>query len=393
MRMSYEISFRMLTFLLMWSIPAHAASIATPNMGRIDVTNADVTLLFVYVFLALSLSFLCSVAEAVLLSITPSYIEGQRDKRPKHAERLKQLKQYNLDRSLAAILTLNTIAHTVGAIGAGAKATAVFGNAWFGFFSAVMTLMILFVSEIIPKTIGAVYWAKLASPTTFFVKSLIVILYPLVWASEKLTKFISRGKEVHVFSRDEFVAMTRVGEKSGFVKNDEARIIQSLFRFGELKVADIMTPRSVISALQEDETLASTLSYITHKPFSRLPLYKTSIDDISGFVLRDDVLLANTQGRGTSPVKSLKRDIYIVPETVSLSALLERLIKRKQHIALVVNEYGGTEGLVTLEDLVETLIGDKIVDETDMDEDMQALARKLWLKRSKSLDFSADIEK
>jgi len=390
MRMPFSVLFWVvaLMFPLMLTAPLYAGS----SKALIEGTNADVTLLIFYVLLALSLSFLCSVAEAVLLSITPSYIEGQREKRPKYAERLKRLKQDNLDQSLAAILTLNTIAHTVGAIGAGAKASAVFGSAWFGFFSAVMTLLILFFSEIIPKTLGAVYWSKLASPTTFFVKSLIVILYPLVWTSEKLTKFISRDKEVHIFSRDEFVAMTRLGEKSGFVKNDEARIIQSLFRFGELKVADIMTPRSVISALQEDETLADTLTHIAQKPFSRLLLYKTDTDNITGFVLKDDLLLANALSRGEEAVKSLRRDITVVPETVSLPMLLERLIKEHQHIALVVNEYGGTEGLVTLEDMVETLIGVGIVDETDKVEDMQVLARKLWLKRAKLLDISEDTE-
>ncbi len=388
-RMRFKVSFWVLTFFfpLMLTIPAHASSATTSSKALIVGTNTDIALLFVYVFMALTLSFLCSVAEAVLLSMTPSYIEGQREKRPKYAERLKRLKQDNLDQSLAAILTLNTIAHTVGAIGAGAKAAAVFGSAWFGFFSVVMTLMILFVSEIIPKTIGAIYWSKFASPTAFFVKSLIVILYPLVWASEKLTKFISRGKNVHIFSRDEFVAMTRIGEKSGFVKNNEARIIQSLFRFSELKVADIMTPRSVISALQENETLAAALTDIAQKPFSRLPLYNTDTDDITGFVLRDDVLLSNAQRQGEEAVKSLKRNIHVVPETVSLSMLLERLIKEHQHIALVVNEYGGTEGLVTLEDLVETLIGVEIMDETDKVEDMQVLARELWLKRAKLLGF------
>jgi CBS domain containing-hemolysin-like protein len=253
-----------------------------------------------------------------------------------------------------------------------------------------MTLSILFFSEIVPKTIGAVYWSKFVGPTALFVKSLIVILYPLVWISEKLTKSISHGKKVPIFSRDEFVAMTRVGEKSGYVKNSESRVIQSLFRFGELKVTDIMTPRSVVSALQENETLARTLPTITQKPFSRLPLYNTDTDDITGFVLRDDVLLANAQGRSEDIVKSLKRDIHVVPETASLSTLLERLIKERQHIAIVINEYGGTEGLVTLEDLVETLIGVEIVDETDKVEDMRVLARELWLKRAKLLGFSGE---
>lgn len=369
-------------------ITTYAGSTKTPRDSLINSNTADVTLLFVYVFMALSLSFLCSVAEAVLLSMTPSYIEGQREKQPKYAARLKRMKHDNLDQSLAAILTLNTIAHTVGAIGAGAKAAVVFGSAWFGLFSAIMTLAILFLSEIIPKTIGAVYWSKFVAPTALFVKSLIVILYPLVWVSEKLTKSISHGKNVHIFSRDEFVAMTRVGEKSGYVKNNESRVIQSLFRFGQLKVKDIMTPRSVITALQENEVLADTLTIITQKPFSRLPLYNADTDDITGFVLRDDVLLANAQGLSEEVVKSLKRDIHAVPGAVSLSILLERLIKERQHIAIVVDEYGGTEGLVTLEDLLETLIGVEIMDETDNVEDMRALARELWLKRAKLLGFS-----
>ena len=164
--------------------------------------NADVLLLIIYVLLALVFSFLCSIAESVLLSITPSYIEGQKEKRPKRAALLKRLKQDNVDRSLAAILTLNTIAHTVGAIGAGAKAAVVFGSTWFGLFSAVMTLLILFLSEIIPKTIGAVYWSKLIGPISIFVNTLIVVLYPIVWISEKLTKSISHEKDIHIFSRD-----------------------------------------------------------------------------------------------------------------------------------------------------------------------------------------------
>ncbi len=380
-------------FLLMLAIPTYAGSVITPNESLIDDTATDITLLIVYVFLALSLSFLCSIAEAVLLSMTPSYIEGQREKRPKYAARLTRLKHDKLEQSLAAILTLNTIAHTVGAIGAGAKAAVVFGSAWFGVFSAVMTLMILFFSEIIPKTIGAVFWSKLAGPTVLFVNSLIVILYPLVWVSERLTKFISHGKNLHIFSRDEFVAMTRIGEKSGHVKNNESRIIQSLFRFSELKVTDIMTPRTVISALQENETLAGALMDIAQKPFSRLPLFKTDTSKITGFVIRDDVLLANAHGRGKEIVKSLSRDINTVPESASLSMLLELLIKEHKHIAIVVNENGGTEGLVTLEDLVETLIGVEIMDETDRVEDMRILAKRLWLKRAKPFGFRKKAKK
>ncbi|MGD8985673.1 MAG: CNNM domain-containing protein, partial [Desulfobacteraceae bacterium] len=210
--------------------------------------NTDVLQLIAYVLLALGISFLCSVAEAVLLSVTPSYIESVKEKRPKRAALLKRLKQEKVDQALAAILTLNTIAHTVGAIGAGAKATVVFGSYWFGLFSAGMTFMILFLSEIIPKTIGAVYWSKLTGPTALFVRMLMVILYPVVWISEKLTRFIARRKDLHVFSREELVAMARIGEHTGHIQKSESRIIRNLFRFDSIRITDIMTPRTVISA-------------------------------------------------------------------------------------------------------------------------------------------------
>ena len=370
---------------LVLAISTHAFGVEGFHEGRFEDTNADVALLIAYVLLALVFSFLCSVAESVLLSITPSYIEGMKEKRPKHAAHLKRLKQDNVDRSLAAILTLNTIAHTVGAIGAGAKATVVFGSAWFGLFSAVMTLLILFLSEIVPKTIGAVYWSKLVDPISFFVNTLIVVLYPIVWISEKLTKFISHGKDMNIFSRDEFIAMAQVGVESGQILNKESRIIRNLFRFESLKVVDIMTPRVVISALAEDMKIIDSLKQITHTPFSRLPIYRAHLDDITGFVLKDDVLICTAQKRGDEKLKALKREILAVPESVSLPALLERFLKDRQHIAIVVNEHGGTDGLVTLEDLIETLMGMEIMDETDDVEDMRALARKQWVERAKAM--------
>lgn len=376
---------------LVLAISAHAIGVEDPHEKNIEGMNADVVLLTFYVLLALVFSFLCSVAEAVLLSITPSYIEGQKEQRPKRAALLKRLKQDNVDRSLAAILTLNTIAHTVGAIGAGAKATAVFGNTWFGLFSAVMTLLILFLSEIIPKTIGAAYWSRLVAPTAFFVNTLIVILYPIVWISERLTRFISTGKTGHIFSRDEFIAMTAIGVQSGQIRSKESRIIRNLLQFESLKVADIMTPRSVISALAEDIKISDSLKLVTKTPFSRLPIYKTHIDDITGFVLKEDVLIFITQERGNEKLKALKRNIIAVPESVSLTALLERFLIDRQHIAIVVNEHGGINGLVTLEDLLETLMGMEIMDETDDIEDMRTLARKQWMERAKAMGLEEDI--
>lgn len=351
-------------------------------------TRADVLLLIAFVLLALIFSFLCSVAEAVILSITPSYIAGLKESHPQRAALLKRLKQEKIDQSLAAILTLNTIAHTVGAIGAGAKATLVFGSAWFGLFSAVMTLLILFLSEIIPKTLGALYWRNLAGPTSLFVRGLILVLYPLIWISERLTKLIAGRRNAHGFSRDEFIALAGIGEQAGQIDQHESGIIRNLFRLRSLKAKDIMTPRTVIVALPEDMTMTDALAGETQ--FSRLPLYKVDIDDANGFVLKDEVLLVKAQNRGEAQLKTLKRDIMVVPREMPISALLETFLDRRQHIALVVDEYGGTNGLVTFEDVVETLLGEEIIDEMDKEEDMQALARQRWEKRAKALGLKVD---
>ena len=322
------------------------------------------------------------------MSITPSYIAGLKEKQPQRAALLQRLKQEKIDQSLAAILTLNTIAHTVGAIGAGAKATLVFGSAWFGLFSAVMTLLILFLSEIIPKTLGALHWRNLAGPTSLFVRGLIRALYPLIWISERLTKLIAGRRNLPVFSRDEFIALAGIGEQSGQIDQHESGIIRNLFRLRSLKAKDIMTPRTVIVGLPEDMTVTEALAGETQ--FSRLPLYKVDIDDANCFVLKDDVLLFKAQNRGEAQLKTLKRDIMVVPREMPISALLETFLDKRQHIALVVDEYGGTNGLVTFEDVVETLLGEEIVDEMDQEEDMQALARRRWEKRAQTLGIKVD---
>ncbi len=379
-----------LILLLMLAGCAFAFSLGSREDQVIAYTNTDVTLLVSFVALALFFSFLCSVAEAVLLSITPSYIEELREKQPKKAELLRNLRQENVDRSLAAILTLNTIAHTVGATIAGAQAAIVFGSNSLGIFSAVMTLMILYLSEIIPKTIGAVYWRKLVGVTAAFIKLLIYILAPLIWLSEGLTRLIARGKKVDVFSRSEFIAMANIGEQTGEIEEHESRIIRNLFKFGSLRTADIMTPRSVISALPENISINQAAEKAIHSSFSRLPVHGVNLDEITGFVLKDEIVVRNVEGQGAVPLESLKRKIFCVPENMLLSDLLEYLLDNRQHIALVVDEYGGTRGLVTLEDVVETLLGMEIVDEKDSVADMRALARQKWEKRAKSLGI--DLE-
>jgi len=367
-------------------IPGSQAVAGIIAVGSSDgsYSQGDVVLLISYILMALVFSFLCSVAEAVLLSITPSYIAELQGRKPKRAALLKKLKQDNVDKSLAAILTLNTIAHTVGAIGSGSKATVVFGSAWFGLFSAVMTLMILFLSEIIPKTIGAMHWRSLAGLTAQFVQILIWVLYPLIWISEILTRLIARGKTMHVFSRDEFIAMADIGEQAGKIDQHESRIIQNLFRFGSLTSADIMTPRTVISSLPQRMTVSEASAVKPPLSFSRIPLYQTDVDHITGFILRDDLLHFKIGNRGEATLETLKREIQSVSGKMSLSALLEFFLNQRQHIAIVIDEYGGTKGLVTMEDVVETLLGMEIVDEMDQVVDMQALARQQWEKRAKA---------
>jgi CBS domain containing-hemolysin-like protein len=337
-----------------------------------------------YVLLALLFSFLCSVAEAVLLSITPAYIAELRERDPTRAERLHRLKVEGIDRSLAAILTVNTIAHTVGAIGAGAQATRVFGEAWFGVFSAVMTLLILFLSEIVPKTLGAVHWRRLSGFTAAYVNLLIKLTYPLIVVSELLTRLIARGQKVHVFSRDEFVAMADIGGQAGAIDERESKIIRNLFRFKALTAEDIMTPRTVMVALQADLPIGRACESVGRIPYSRLPLYGADRDQVTGFVLREDILFAHLQGRDETPVSALRRDLLSVPAAGALGRLMDALLERRQHIALVVGEFGETRGVVTLEDLVETLLGEEIMDEGDRVPDMQAMARQLWEKRARA---------
>ncbi|MDO8458015.1 MAG: hemolysin family protein [Burkholderiaceae bacterium] len=359
--------------------PESLTAIAEVSIG------GDAFLLVVFVVLALLFSFLCSLAEAALLSITPSYIAGLRQSDPKKAALLKKLREDNIDQSLAAILTVNTIAHTVGAIGAGAKATAVFGDAWFGVFSAVMTLLILFLSEIIPKTLGALHWRRLAGFTLVYVNLLVKVMYPLIVVSEKLTQWISGGKKPQDFSRDEFVAMAGIGQEQGHINDRESKIIRNLFLFKSVDATAIMTPRIVVSALKKDMAVQDALTAPGQMPFSRMPIYDNDLDSIVGFVLREDLLIAQNHGRGDVKLLEFRREIVSVLSTTPLSRVLETLLEKRQHIVVVVGEYGETKGLVTLEDVVETLLGIEILDEGDKVEDMQQLARQLWARRAERL--------
>ncbi len=330
-------------------------------------------------------SFLCSVAEAVLLSVSPSFIAHLRQQGNPLADRLQRIKS-SIDRSLAGILTLNTIAHTVGAGGAGAEAAAYFGERWVGLSMAILTLLILFLSEIVPKTLGAVYWRSLAGPTAAFVRLLIVTLYPLIWVSELLTKLITRGKPTHSFSREEFAALTDVGVERGQIEVEESRIVKNLFRFRGLKVEAIMTPRTVVFALQQDLTIDAALARHADTAFSRIPIYGENQDDVRAFVLKVDLMREKLAGRGSLPLRELGRELQAVSEKASLEAVFERLLDDQLHLLLVLDEYGGLAGLVTLEDVVETLLGLEIVDEADEVDDLRKLARQKWEERRRRLE-------
>ena len=341
-------------------------------------------LLIFYILLALGVSFTCSIMEAVLLSVTPSYVAAQEREGHPVGPQMRALKE-DIDRPLAAILSLNTIAHTVGAAGAGAQAANVYGDAVIGIFSAILTFLILVVSEIIPKTLGAIYWREMAPAIARLLKPVIWSMWPLVKLSKGITLLLSRGEKNAKVSRDEIQALAELGQEEGVFEEEESRVLKNLFRFGSLRVKDIMTPRIVVSALPENKTVGEVVSEHDEFRFSRLPVYGKNRDDITGYVLKDEVLLKAAQEEHDLPLHDLKREILVVPSSLPLPDLFERLLDRLEHIALVVDEYGGVAGVVSMEDVVETLLGLEIVDEADSVEDMQALARKQWFRRAERL--------
>ena len=345
------------------------------------------TLLVLYIALAIGVSFLCSVLEAVLLSVTPAYVGNLQATRPAAAERLKGLKS-DVERPLAAILSLNTVAHTIGAAGAGAQAAAVFGSASLGVFSAILTLGILVLSEIIPKTLGAVYWRGLAPVVSRILPLLIWVTLPLVWLSQGLTKLLARGEKEGSVSREEIAALAQIGHEEGVFDASESRILSSLLKFNALHTRDVMTPRTVVVAHDETTPLAQIAE--ADRRFSRLPVYAGDRDHVTGYVLRDEVLEAVAAGRGDAPASSIRRDVLTVEEGLALPELFERFLERKEHLALVVGPYGGTAGVVTVEDVVETMLGLEIVDEADREHDMQAVARARWRSRAEKLGLAPE---
>ncbi|GAA5505835.1 CNNM domain-containing protein [Novipirellula caenicola] len=340
----------------------------------------DYFLLITYLCIAIGFSFLCSIAEAVLLSITPSFIAERRRDKTKSSKRIIQLKE-NIDRPLAAILSLNTIAHTVGAAGVGAQAAKIYGDQYLGVISALLTLMILVLSEIIPKTVGALHWRRLAGSVALLVQGLIVLMLPLVWMSEFLTRWLSGNKQQQLVTRAEIAAVAELGTREGLLKQHESRILRNLLKLESITVEDVMTPSTVVIAFEESRRLSEMVEELKTLPVSRIPIYRERRDVVTGFVLRSDLLASVVSGDSDKPVSDFSRSILRIGEDESITVAFDQLLDSRAHIAMVMDKFGGVEGLVTLEDIIETLLGLEIVDEHDATVDMQELARQRWEMR------------
>jgi len=344
------------------------------------------TLLVLFAASALGISFLCSILEAVLLSITPSYVAHQQEVSRPYAAVLRSLKN-DVDRPLAAILSLNTIANTAGATGVGAQVQSMFGDEYLAAASAGLTFGILVFSEIIPKTVGALYWRRLAPFAARTLPILILLLYPLVLLAEQLTRVMSKGMggKRHQVSSEELQALAKLATEQGMFGESESRILRNLFLVHQLRARDIMTPRPVVFMQPETATIRELLDRQDGPlVFSRIPVYgEQGVDDVTGYVLKDELLLRAARGEDQTELAALRRELLVLPESLPLPALFERLLNRREHIALVVDEYGGMAGVLTSEDVVETLLGLEIVDEADRVEDMRALARSRWFDRAR----------
>jgi CBS domain containing-hemolysin-like protein len=348
-------------------------------------------LLATYIALALGVSFLCSLLEATLLSLTPTYLASLEAKRPKIGAMWRDFKA-DIDKPLAAILSLNTIAHTLGAAGAGAQAIQLFGELYFGVISAVLTLMILIFSEIIPKTLGARYWQQLAPVCGHILRWVQWSMYPLVVAAKSLTGWLAPPSEEPTLSRDDFHVLASMGRQEGIIDADEARAIEALLAFRGLVARDVMTPRTVMATLSADMIVGEISPTDPALRFSRIPIYQNGSDDLIGFVRKVEIYVEASAGRGKTRLVELNHDFLSVLENKPLPDLMQKMVSERVSISLVVNEYGDPLGITTMEDLVETMLGMEIVDESDNHIDMQERARELWKLRASASGHELNIE-
>ena len=351
------------------------------------------TLLVLFFTVSIVFSFLCSIWEAVLLSITPSFTEQKLQEGGSVGATLKDYKE-NIDRPLSAILTLNTIAHTVGAIGVGAQATRIWGASVIStaVVPVVMTLAILLLSEIVPKTIGATYWKGLANFTVRSLRVIMVVLAPLVWLSQLITKMLKKDGERSVLDRADFTAMAEIGSREGVFDEGESTMLRNLLRFDSVLAEHIMTPRTVVVAADETTTVRDFHDTHPELRFSRVPIYEGSLDHVTGYVLKDKILKALVDGEDGRTLAELRRPITAVEQGFPVPRLFEHFTTEREHIALVVDGFGGTAGIVTTEDVIETLLGTEIVDEQDNAADMQILARRQWEARARRVGLLEELE-
>lgn len=341
-------------------------------------------LLLLYLFTALSISFLCSILEAVLLSTPMSFITMKEQEGSKSAGLLKKYKLEN-EKPLSAILSLNTMAHTIGAAGVGAQSNIVFGDEYFAITSALLTLLILVLTEIIPKTIGANYWRQLATTAIRIIHVLVLITYPLVIMSEWVTRLVSPRKQPLSVSREEVSAIVTVGAEEGVLEKKENRMIQNLLKLDDITARDIMTPSSVVEMAEESMTLKEFYQHADYRAYSRIPIYNEENDDyIKGYVLKQTILEKLSEDKFNMRLSDISRPILTFQETDSVSDIWETLLAKKEHISIIIDEYGCFRGIVTMEDVIETMLGTEIVDEKDTVTDMQELARERWQEQQEN---------
>lgn len=348
------------------------------------------SVLILYVFIAIVFSFLCSVLEAVLLSVNSAYIENLIIKGSPVGHIFRKFKA-DIGKPLIAILTLNTIAHTIGAAGAGAQAALVFGNGYVGIFSAVLTLLILVFSEIIPKTIGAHYWRELVPFTAYVLKFMTWCLYPFIKLAELFTLPLKNKTNFNGLSREEFVAMAELSTQEGQLGEQESRFLKSLMLLRGISVKDAMTPRVVMFSLSDTLLVEEYFHKYDKVYFSRIPVFHNEMENIVGYVFRNDLLLAQARGNGQKPLSNYVHSIATIVDTIRIKDVFKTLLTKRSHIMLVVNEYGSVQGVITLEDVIETILGSEIVDEKDKAIDMQQEARRLWKKRAKEKGIDIDF--
>ena len=343
-------------------------------------------LLVVYVLVALAVSFVCSILEAVLLSITPAYVSLLEEQKHRAAAAIRALRA-DVERPLAAILSLNTIAHTVGAAGAGAQAAKVFGDAAVGVFSGVLTLLILVLTEIIPKTLGAVHWKRLAPLAARVLRVLIVTMWPLVQLARWLTTLLTPKERAGTVSREEIAALADEGKREGVVGEGESRVLKNLLRLARLKVCHVMTPADHVLAFDGRMPLRQVLEKHPELEFSRIPIYSEREGRRSwdAYVLKDAMLEGVANDNHEAPVSSLGRDLLVVPMQTPLPKVFDQMAERREHIGLAIDERGEMVGVITMEDIIETLLGVEIYDEVDDEEKIHSLGRSHWSERAARL--------